>query len=249
LLNTVVVGLDAVEKGHQKPDEMYISWDPQDRRVAARLARKFTVEAFIVRVAESLKSYVKTVSKLPQFKSLSEKWQHCDIGAADKLGDICKAIGTDENYLVSAGKLLIRWRNKVAHISVNNLNPTDANNLLKSAEEISNQYAGLEIDRLIVHMKEGRPTIKDVSSLISMAINLADMIDKSAYSSLTKEDVLVLAQHYGIVEKVEAIRRETAKSKIESSVKQCFTTHAPRLYLHFLGFYLPDGSDLKFGVE
>jgi hypothetical protein len=51
-LNTVVVGLDAVEMGHEKPDSLDISWGPDNRRAAARKARKFVVEAVLVRVFE-----------------------------------------------------------------------------------------------------------------------------------------------------------------------------------------------------
>jgi hypothetical protein len=42
-LNTVAVGLDAVEKGHKKSETLNISWDPGDRIAAARKARKFVL--------------------------------------------------------------------------------------------------------------------------------------------------------------------------------------------------------------
>ena len=42
-LNTAVVGLDAVEKGHERPENLDISWSPGDRQAASRKARKFLV--------------------------------------------------------------------------------------------------------------------------------------------------------------------------------------------------------------
>lgn len=244
LLNTVVVGLDAVAKGHQKPDGIMVAWEPKDRLDAAKRARKFTVEAFIVRVAEALKAYQNTISKLPQFKSIRDGWNQ-DDGAAKKLDAICRPIITDEKYLVAAGKLLITWRNIVSHNLAVEFKKPDEKLLRANAGLISRNYAALEIDRLIVHMKEGRPTLKDVSSLISMAINLAVKIDNSVYTSLTKEDVFSLAEHYGIVSNVQSIRQETTAGKIESSIKRSFNSRATRLYAHFLKFYMADGSDFK----
>ena len=244
LLNTIVVGLDAVEKGHQKPDEINVMWAPKDRIVAARKARKFTVEAFIVRAAETLKSYQNTVSKLPQFKPVTDNWSY-KTRAADKLADICKTTIGTKNYLTAAGKLLITWRNKISHNQALTVNKLDENVLRDNAEEILQRYSLLDIDRLLVHMKEGRPTLKDVSSLISMAINLAIEIDRNVYNSLTKEDVFSLAEQYGIIANIKAIRLETTELKIVGSVKRAFNSRAPNLYSPFLRFYESDGSDLE----
>ncbi|WP_027581623.1 hypothetical protein [Bradyrhizobium sp. Ai1a-2] len=73
-LNAVVVGLDAVEKGHQKPETLDVSFDPDDRRSAARKARKFVVEAVLVRVFEALFQHTNLISTLPRFGSVVSRW-------------------------------------------------------------------------------------------------------------------------------------------------------------------------------
>ena len=73
-LNTLVVGLDAVEKGHEKPDTLDISWNPTDRIIAARKSRKFVLEAIIVRVTEGLLEFINALGKLPRLKPVSSKW-------------------------------------------------------------------------------------------------------------------------------------------------------------------------------
>jgi len=246
-LNTVVVGLDAVEKGHKKPNTINVTWAPKNRADAARRARRFTVEAFIVRAAEALKSYRYTISRLPQFKDLRDKWEYTEgvdkVGAAGKLEELCERIIDKGNYLVVAGKLLIVWRNKISHVEDLTFDECDVDILRRNAKEISDNYSSLNVDRLLSNLETGKPTLKDVSSLISMTINLAKKIDTSVYDSIKKEDVLSLVDYYGLVEIIRSIKQDTPLPKIENSIKRAFMSRAPRLYSHFLKFYAPDGSD------
>jgi hypothetical protein len=116
-LNTVAVGLDAVEKGHQKPDSLNISWGPADRIVAARKARKFVVESVLVHVTEAIGQYIAALSKLPRFSEVREGWEgkDADNSAAGKLTAIATEILGEKEILIAGSALLIHWRNRIVH--------------------------------------------------------------------------------------------------------------------------------------
>lgn len=82
-LNTAVVGLDAVEKGHDKPESLDISWSPADRQAASRKARKFIVEAVLVRVFEALRQHTVVISRLPRFREVVVMGRRHHLGHQD----------------------------------------------------------------------------------------------------------------------------------------------------------------------
>lgn len=242
LLNTVVVGLDAVEKGHKKPDDLNVSWNPKDPKVAARIARKFAVESFMIRAAEALVVYVAAVSKLPRFEIVRSKWDQ-DTGAARKLDDVGTSILGSEEYLVAAGMLLLSWRNRIVHNGALTF-PHHKKQLLRKNEDlISERYGGLDVDRLLCHAAEQRPTLKDASCLIAMSINLAKKLDGQIYAALTKNDVLAWLNHYGLIHLIQKVRRETPPEQCLKSIERIFKTNAPALYPDFIKYFDRTGAE------
>lgn len=243
LLNTIVVGLDAVEKGHQKPASVKVKWEPKDPATAARQARKFAIESFIIRAAESLKAYQAAISKLPQFSEAKSTWNG-GTSAVEKLRDIARSVLGKDSFLVASGMLLIAWRNQIVHDDIVKLSSVERNLLRDNNAIIASRYADLDIDRLLVHVIESRPTLKDASSLIAMSINLVNALDEDIYDNIDAEGARSLAEHYGVTAKIKKVRRETSPSaNLEKSIMRIFTTDAPGLYEKFIQFYLPDGSN------
>jgi len=112
-LNAIVVGLNAVENGYKKPASLDISFDPDDPIFAARKARKFAVEATIIRASEAITEYIDALGKLPRLESVSSKWNSNTKNAA-KVGDVLTAyLGND--FLIPAAVLLVHWRNRIVH--------------------------------------------------------------------------------------------------------------------------------------
>jgi len=173
-LNTTVVGLDAVENGYNKPESLNISWNPIDRNAAARKARRFVLEAVLVRVSEALSQYIRAISKLPRFEGLREAWaeetqsKKKDPRDAKKLADVTeKVIGAD-CFLLVGSCLLIHWRNRVVHLnSKAKLTYQQVKTLQRSSEKIEEEFASLSVERLMQDFFEGRPTLKDISSLVA----------------------------------------------------------------------------------
>lgn len=236
-LNTAIVGLDAVEKGHEKPEALSISWNPSDRVAAARKSRRFLVEAVLVHVAEALSEFVITTARLPRYSSVRSAWDN-NTSRAEKLVDLAtEALGSDD-YLVAGAALLIHWRNRVVHPrSQASLTPQQEKKLRAASDEIASTFAEISIDRLLKDFEAGLPTLKDVSSLIAMSIRLARKVD-NATSPLSREDLDVLLEYYGLKARIAEIEAQTTPTKRHASVVRMLQSNAPGLvhaYSHFHG--------------
>lgn len=235
-LNTIVVGLDAVENGHEKPDSLDISWLPTDRVIAARKARKFALESILVRASEAFNQYVMAVSRLSRFTALRDKWTG-NTSVAEKISEISTdVIGPD--YLTSSVVLLVHWRNRVVHRTSKAALRKDERRLLrKNEEEILKHYKRLSVDCLLCHFQEGRPTLKDISTLIAMSVNLARRIDEVTYRDLGKDDLDAWLDYYEIHSALEKIRLETAPEKLDASIRRMFAAQAPQLLKAYTRYY------------
>jgi hypothetical protein len=235
-LNTAVVGLDAVEKGHEKPDGLDVSWSPDDRRAASRKARKFLVEAVLVRVFESLYEHLDSFARLPRFVTIVDKW-NSKTSKAEKIKDIYQAI-IRENYLVVAAVLVAHWRNRIVHTTSKAKLTVSEKKLLRDSDlDIEIKYKGLSVDCLLCHFEERRPTLKDVSSLIAMIINLAREIDARVSSDLDKNDLDAWLSHLGLDRDIERITAETKPEKLTASIRRMFASKAPILLSGYDKYY------------
>jgi hypothetical protein len=235
-LNTVVVGLDAVENGHEKPETLDISWGPHDKRAAARKARKFVVEAVLVRVFEALFEHTNLVSRLPRLGAVVRGWDG-KTKRATKIWDVYKAL-LGETYLVSAAVLICHWRNRIVHPSSGAKLLAGQKRLLQESEsEIAEKYRGLSVDCILCHFEEARPTLKDVSILIAMTINLAKETDKSLSSVLAKEDFDAWMEYFDLKAAIKKVEAETKPEKRASSIRRVFRARAPMLLKGYEEYY------------
>lgn len=241
-LNTIVVGLDAVEHGHQKPAALRIQWDPADPKSAARMARHFAVEAFMVRASEALSTFIKAYAALPRFASIKSKWNN-DTGLADKVDALGSELLGSSSYLVSGSIVLVLWRNRIVHNGSISLPPKHVRTLQAEAQKIHDAYRNLDVSKLLEHARNGRPTLKDASCLIAMTINLARVMDERVYESFGKGDVVAWIAHFGLEPAIKKVVRETSQERIKDSIRQLLRSNAPRLEAEFLRFCEPDGSD------
>ncbi len=235
-LNTVVVGLDAVEKGHEKPETLDISWSPADSRAAARKSRKFIVEAVLVRVFEALFNHCQTICVLPRFGEVSKQWDSNTTRATKIWTTYQNVLG--DHYLVSSATLVAHWRNRIVHPKSNaRLDSSQKGPLRQAEQEIAENYKGLKVDCLLCHFEEGRPTLKDVSSLIAMAINLARKVDAKIASTLAKDDLDAWLNKLDLFDQIEKVRLETKPNKRAAAIRRVFKAHAPALLGGYEKYY------------
>lgn len=227
-LNTAVVGLDAVEKGHKKPDTLNISWSPQDRIAAARKSRRFILEAVLVRVAEALDEFVKAMVQMPRFNDMKNTW-NSNTSRAEMLADLAHEVIGSDSYLEAGAVLLIHWRNRVVHPrSRASLTYTQRKKLHDSNIEIEENFAGLSVERLLADFDNGQATLKDITSLVAMSIRLARQIDKVT-AALALQDFHALINYYGLNARIAEIKAQTSPAKHDASVLRFLRSTAPGL--------------------
>lgn len=227
-LNTVVVGLDAVERGHQKPAALDISWNPSDRAAAARKARRFIQDATLVHVSEAMREFVRATVKLPRYRNLSERWSR-DTSVAERLTELVIAATGEESYQAIGAVLLIHWRNRVVHPqSSAQLTPRQRKVFEEASTEIEANFAGLSVARLLNDFGANRPTLKEISSLVAMSVRTVRAID-SAMICLSEEDLDAFLDFYGLSAKISRIEAETTPGKKEDSVLRLLQSAAPGL--------------------
>ena len=241
-LNTAVVGLDAVEKGHKKPDTLDISWRPCrpcDRKSAARTSRKFIVESVMIHASEAIHQFALALSKLSRFEPARAQWNG-NTTTSEKISTVCAIVLDKDDYLVPAVVLLVHWRNRIVHPSSNaKLKHHERQVLLKNKAIISDRYKGLDISKLLDHFEAQRPTLKDASSLIAMTINLARKMDRAMQQDLTKEELDAWLDHYRILPMLKKIKAETSPKKYHESVCRLFRSQAPHLLDAYRAHYDP----------
>lgn len=243
VLNTSVVGLDAVEKGHKKPDSLDISWAPDDPVSAARKARKFVIESVLVRVFEALFEHSNTISSLSRFSSIVESWKDKDTSRADRIWEIYTAVLGDD-YLVSAAVLTCHWRNRIVHPrSKAKLNSTQKSLLRGNEIDIASEFKNVDVDCLLCHFMENRITLKDASVLIAMLIRMARKVDEAIGQDLTRQDFDDWVLHLGLKVEIEKVRRETRPERQRDSIRRLFKSRAPLLLAGFEEFYPSQDRD------
>lgn len=240
-LNTAVVGLDAVEKGHEKPTTLSISWNPRDRVAAARKARRFVLEAVLVRVAEALQQFVRATVQLPRFKAVRENWDKSKTSSAQRLANFTAETLGEESYLSVGATLLVHWRNRVVHPhSRAELSAKQRKTLTQAANEIEQNFAGLSVEKLLHDFEVGQPTLKDISSLIAMSIKMARAVDREI-NQLSREDLETLLDYYDLRSKIEVIAAQTTPSKQSASVQRLLQSVVPGLAQSYRRLHMDGG--------
>lgn len=159
---------------------------------------------------------------------------------AEKIRNVYQTILGDR-YLVAAAVLVAHWRNRIVHpTSKAKLTANEKKLLRESDLEIETKYKGLSVDCLLCHFEEHRPTLKDVSSLIAMIINLAREVDGKISSDLDKNDLDAWLGHLGLDRDIERITAETKPEKLKASIRRMFASKAPILLSGYDKYY-PDG--------
>lgn len=241
-LNTIIVGLDAVEHGHKKPATLDIMWEPTDPKLAARMARHFAVEAFMVRASEALSAFIKAYAVLPRFTSITTNW-NSSTGLVEKIDDLGSFLIGSNNYLVSGAVVLVLWRNRIVHNGSFSLPQKHVKILNDESRAIYDAYRHLDVSKLLDHARDSRPTLKDVSCLIAITINLVREMDRHVYGSFGKDDVVAWIAHLGLDTAIRKVVRETVPERVVESIERVLKTNAPRLEADFRRFCEQDGSD------
>jgi len=92
-------------------------------------------------------------------------------------------------------------------------------------------------DCLLCHFEEARPTLKDVSVLTAMTINLAREADKSLSSNLAKEDFDAWMEYFDLKDAIKKVEAETKPEKRAASIRRVFRARAHMLLEGYEEYY------------
>lgn len=242
-LNTIAVGLAAIGQNHVKPEGLNISWTPKDPLIAARKARKAALHGAMVITVEALGEYVRAITKLPRFESVTAEWnlRKPKPSAAQRFSELAQLVFVpicpvsnaseyDTRFRTCCVMLLIHWRNRHVHTDSNaELTHQEKQFVHNQADRIRDAYAGLDVDQLFGDFKVNRPTLKETTTLIAMTIQEVRSMDAAVYVCRDVSDVQAWIKHYKLTERIDKIQRESTPEKRRASVLRMLDTHAPKL--------------------
>lgn len=169
------VGLSAVESGvANKPDDLDIAWTSRDRVGSARETRRFLLKATMIFMVEKLNEYGGDVLKYRAFSTGEQLAQ----SRADRVRALAQPQEIEPACLALAPLMVTHWRNRILHgRSEARLTKTERDGLASAAETIRSVYKGIEISRLMDDFEDNRPTLKEVTVLLSMTTNFVRALD------------------------------------------------------------------------
>ncbi|MBY3364971.1 MULTISPECIES: hypothetical protein [Rhizobium] len=207
-LNTIVVGLELVALGHDKPKELNIKWrkpaEGQPARSVANQAKTFALLSAMVYGTDLFDTFLRDFGAEDW---LGFKQQTIFIsgkhgsgqGARDfSIRERAKAIVDDLGpksieqadvelvlpTMLALLDLMAKWRNNIVHGSHGKDRQIDEETrkqLLTAAEYLKEKYSNVEISRTLKSFDQGaHPTRKDVTVLLASLQNLSRLLDVAA---------------------------------------------------------------------
>lgn len=234
-LNTIAVGLSAVETGvAKKPHGLDVSWSPQNLAASARQARAFVLQATIISVAEEIGAYVLAVSKHPGVMlDLATREER-----SEKLLAIKERFCLEENELYLGPLLTIHWRNRIIHRASNaGLTKREREKFIGMEQYLRTEYKNLDPQRTLEDFAENKPSLKDVSSLVAMSIRFAKRLSELMPSPSSAEEVKEWIARLSLESDLDRVRRVgAAKGKEQQSVRIFLMTRCPCLVEPYFKF-------------
>jgi hypothetical protein len=194
-LITILVGLDAVESGTAQLGPTFAtSWAPHDRVRSATRSREFALTSALAWTIDSLDTYQRLARRRPTIMASSTLRDRFD--RAKSIGEKVSLLAEysfDEECDVTS-PLLVRtaivWRNRLVHSTADNKLSSEMRGALNEhAAEIASHYRGLDVDRIMNALPDGKPgarppSLKEVTSFISAAHSFVSITDERLLSTL-----------------------------------------------------------------
>jgi hypothetical protein len=192
-INTVVVGLELVALGGQKPRGLEITWNsPKDPKNAARQARRFVLLAVLTHVVDAFAVLLRDYAEL--------LW----IDAGQSVRDILTRAKTKENNqsysirertevlvdhlhleasdALAVLDLMVSWRNALVHAgrARRSLPEIAERRLVRNKDSFAERYAGIDVTRTLKRFVTGEwPSLKEATTMVAICQNLARSIDQA----------------------------------------------------------------------
>lgn len=190
-INTVVVGLELVARGGQKPADLNINWDaPEHPRHSVDQAKQFVLLAVMVHVVDAIDVLLRDYADL-EWLALEESTRDCLRRSVTKPGKgeysiqeradiLLDQLNVDERDARAFLALTVAWRNSLVHDgrTKRTLPKAPEEQLASRAEWFRERYAAIDVAKMLASYRAGRhPTLKEVTTMVAVCQGLARVID------------------------------------------------------------------------
>lgn len=228
-MNTIAVALSYLEN-EIPPKGLEISWNPKSLKTSKLKARHYAESASYVYSAENIFEYLEKISKNPL-------WNYKDINF---LGDEKKAIKT-YNFLSQIPditkpmaifcELLCHWRNRIVHLSISNADLSNKKKqiLIENATDIYAKFHHFDIEQALTNFKNKKITLKDTSTLITIAIKCMRTVDEHFQKGISNIELSKLKNYILEDKNFITIYNQTPSVKRTRQIKKWVGVNYPYL--------------------
>ncbi|MCK9490716.1 MAG: hypothetical protein M0Q24_01390 [Sulfurimonas sp.] len=179
-MNTISVALSNMTASTNVPKGLNISWNIGNLQATKEMSRNFVIRSAIAYTVEALYEYLKNISKSPLWTDIDKVFSEMDgDGKAVQTYNFLKGIDNIEEEWTILVELLGHWRNKVVHSHTSNakLSASKKRTIKNYKSKIKNELHSFDIDEALNNFENNKNTLKDVSTLISVAIKCARVVE------------------------------------------------------------------------
>lgn len=180
-INTIAVALALLPKDGEVevPQELNISWKPSNIQNSKIMSRRFAEKSAYVYAAENLFVYIDNISKNP-FWIYEDINFGSDTKKAERVNNFLSEIpGINKSQAILC-ELLCHWRNRIVHFATSKarLSSNNRQYLESKKEQIYDKYHHFNVEMALDNFKNGKITLKDTSTLITISIVCARKVDE-----------------------------------------------------------------------
>jgi hypothetical protein len=191
-VNTIVVGLELIANGGQKPAGLNIKWTPpKNQRQAIEQTKHLVLIALMTYVVDAFDSLLRDYGALAWFELPAElleilqksnkKPDKSDWSISERSEKFFDFFGELRPIDLGLLELLVNWRNAFVHRRTSKFRLPRASEQIRQARtELATKYAQIDICKTLDSFENGKwPTLKEATTLLAIAQNIARSIDQA----------------------------------------------------------------------
>lgn len=198
-MNTIAVGLTKLTNENcEIPAGLDISWKSKNLETSKIKARNYAERAAIIYSVESFFEYIENISKNPfwthseinfKLKQIIEG-KETELTKAERVYYFLSQIPTITTEMTILSELSCHWRNKIVHAKASQakLANDKIGTLRKEKDFIYQNYCHFDVTKALENYDSKKITLKDASTLITILIKSARLIDEFFFKEFSFEN-------------------------------------------------------------
>ena len=197
LIITLLVGLDAIEKGiiDQVPNDLRAAWSPIDAARSAQRSRRMLLDMALLRAVDALDIYIRYASRKPfliQSDEVRKELDLCGHSVFGRFNAVNNYYSPSDPIFSALILLLIAWRNRAAHnLAETQLEDRYRQQIEKNTQQLQIHFSGLDGNSLLKNFEEnGEPRFKEIASFVNVVQRYVRELEQAFFRKLDQEKYL-----------------------------------------------------------